>query len=375
MSVLLSIVLTVGAIPTARPHATTASAARIETLTLDGNAEKAVESGRAAVTAHPDDLDIRLALARALAAKARHVKKLVNVTMSQRDVERGSATVPGAALDQATARVDYDTALFEEANGHLEFAIQHAPQRQDLRVFQCFLLTDSGHIEAARAAIVSALGSLTKTPALAKTMAAYGVERAKRNDTAGGAALLAPVVQAFPTDAALLVDYANLLTRLGRKSEAFTAFDRATALAPQEAGYARTKAIGAMLLRDYRRAQGAFDAAFGIGHDVADAFASHAAAYGIDPKASAALMGALVTNGPSTDPSVATLAGQFVRAATTGPSSEPAMTLARSLVAAEQYVFVIPVLDRAIQADEKNAEAKKLLKSAYVALGCGSLTP
>ena len=137
-------------------------------------------------------------------------------------------------LAKATRRVDYDTGLFEESILHLEFAIKRAPQREDLRVFQCFLLTDAGRIDRAKAAIAAALLALPKTPAVAKTMTAYGAERAKRGDPAGGAALLAPVVSAFPKNAAILVDYANVLTRLGRKSEAYGAFDQVTALAPRE---------------------------------------------------------------------------------------------------------------------------------------------
>jgi hypothetical protein len=45
-----------------------------------------------------------------------------------------------------------------------------------------------------------------------------------------------------------------------------------------------------MLLRDYKRARTAFDAAFRLGRGVADEFASYAAAYcAVDPKASALL--------------------------------------------------------------------------------------
>ena len=50
-----------------------------------------------------------------------------------------------------------------------------------------------------------------------------------------------------------------------------------------------------MLLRDYPRARTAFDAAFRLGRGVADELASFAAAYGVDPKASALLMRELGT--------------------------------------------------------------------------------
>ena len=88
-----------------------------------------------------------------------------------------------------------------------------------------------------------------------------------------------------------------------------------------------------MLLRDYKRARTAFDAAFGrLGRGVADEFASYAAAYGVDPKASALLMRELGTPAPSSDPAVTDLANAFARAATSGAGSEDAMTLARRLV-------------------------------------------
>jgi Flp pilus assembly protein TadD len=272
-------------------------------------------------------------------------------------------------------QVDYDKELFEEALRHLDFAIQRAPQRQDLRVFQCFLLTDSGSIERARSAIANALAALPKAGAVASLMASYGAERAKRDDPAGGARLLAPVVAAYPKDASVLVDYGNVLTRLGKKDEAFAAFDRATAIAPQETRYVRTKAVSAMLLRDFRRAHNAFDAAFTLGQGAADRLASLAASYGIEPKASEGPARELGAGGPSADPSVTDLGNQFAAAAKSGPSSRDALTLARTLIAAQQYVLAIPVLDRAIKAAPANSEAKTMLKTVYGELGCPSLAP
>jgi len=373
MNVLLVLALALATIPQPKAPAVVGAAAQLERLVLDGKADEAVTEGRPAVAAHPDDVDLRLAFARALAAKARRVKRLVDVKMSKSDVARGEVKVEDAEIRAASVRVEYDTALFEEAISQLEFGIEKAPQRVDLRVFQCFLLTDAGYIDRARAAITSTFAALPRTPTLAKTFTAYGAERAKRGDTAGGAELLAPVARAFPSDPAVLVDYANLLTRLGRKAEAFAAFDRATELAPKDVRYARTKAVGAMLLRDYRRAQAAFDTAFRLGHGVADEFASYAAAYGIDPKASATLMRELGTPAPSSDPKVSELANAFARAGTAGASSKDAMTLARSLLASQQFVLAIPVLDRAIKANSKNTEAATMLKTTFRELGCGQL--
>ena len=373
MRVLLVFALSLATILQTSAHAAATTAAQVEKLINDGKADEAVTDGRSAVAAHPDDIDLRLALARALAAKARRVKRVVNVSMSKEDLAAGQAKVKGADLAAATAKVEYDTALFEEAITQLEFGIKRSPQREDLRVFQCFLLTDAGYIDRAEAAIVSTCASVPRTPALAKTMTAYGAERAKRGDPEGAAKLLAPVARAYPSDPAILVDYANVLTRLGRKTEAYAAFDRVTELAPTEARYARTKAVGAMLLRDYPRAQSAFDTAFRLGHGEGDVFASYTAAYGVNPKASATLMRELGTPAASSDPSVSDLAKSFVRAATAGASSKEAMSLARSLLAKEQYVFAIPVLDRAIKANPKNAEANTMMKTAYRELGCEKL--
>jgi len=354
-------------------RASVATAAQLERLIQDGKADEAVKEGRPAVAAHPDDVDLRLALARALAATARHTNRQVNVKVSKDDTERGEIRLKDEDLRAATLQVDYDAALLDEALASLEFGIKRAPQRADLRVFQCFLLTDAGRIDQAKAAIESALAALPKTAATAKTMTAYGAERAKRGDPAGGAELLAPVVKAYPDDATIMIDYANVLTRLGRKYESYDAFDRATLLAPKDARTVRTKAIGAMLLRDYRRARGAFDTAFRLSHDVADEFASYAAVYGLDPGASATLMRELGKPAAASNPAVADLANAFVQAGTAGASSKEAMTLARSLLDSQQFVLAIPVLDRAVKASPKDAEATAMLQTAYRELGCASL--
>ncbi len=375
MNLLLALALALALVtnPVATSRAATLSAPQIEKLTRDGKVDDAMSKGRAAVGAHPNDVSLRLALARALAAKARRVSRVVDVKLSQDDLDRGQIRVPEVDKNDLPRHVEYDRVLFEEANLHLDEAIKRAATREDLRILKCFLLMDAGHIDRARAAIASALAALPKTPALAKTMIAFGAERTKRSDPAGGVALLTPVASAFPKDAAVQIDYANVLTRLGRKTEAFAAFDRATAIAPQDVHYARTAAVGALLLRDYPRARTAFDVAFRLGQDIEDRFASYAAAYGVDPKASSALMLELGTPAPPEKPSIADLANAFVRAGTMGPGSADAMILARNLVASQQFVFAIPVLDRAIQADPGNAEAKTMLASAYRDLGCAPL--
>jgi tetratricopeptide (TPR) repeat protein len=356
----------------AEPPASSTTAAQVEKLTADGKADDEVEKGRAAVAAHPDDVDLRLALARGLAAQARHVNRQVNVKVSKEDIARGEVAVPAAQLGDAPVKIDYDSGPFEEAMLHLDFGIKRAPQRQDLRVFQCFLLTDAGRIERAKGAITAALTALPKTSALATTMAAYGAERAKRDDPEGAAELMAPVAAAFPGNASILV-YGNVLTRLGRKPDAFATLDRAVKLAPADVRIVRTKAVSAMLLRDFKRAQGGFDAAFRLGRGIPDQFASYAAAYGLDPAGASVMMRELGTPSPSSDAAVIDLANAFVRAGKAGASSSEAMTLARNLVTSEQYLLAIPVLDRALKASPANADAKSLLAKSYRELGCPRL--
>jgi tetratricopeptide (TPR) repeat protein len=380
MDVVLALALVLATIPQAAAPAppapakgAVATSAQLEQLINDGKAPEAVTQGRLAAKAHPDDAGIHLALARAIGATARKANRQVNVALSKEDTARGEVRVKDEDLHSATVKVEYDPALFEEAVGQVEYAVRLAPRRLDVRAFQCFLLTDAGRIDRAQAAITSALDALPKNAFTAKAMTAYGAERAKRGDPAGAAELLAPVAKAFPNDAAIQIDYANVLTRLGRKYESYDAFDRAMSLAPKDPKYARTKAIGAMLLRDYRRAQSTFDVAFRLGHDVSDEFASYAAAYGLDPKGSAILMRELGTAAPSADAAVVDLANAFVRAGDAGASSKEAMALARSLIASQQYVFAIPVLDRAIRVKPGDAEATTMLKTAYRELGCEPL--
>ena len=376
MELLVALALAVATVPQAPARTgSSTTAAQLERLIRDGKADDAVKQGRPAVAAHPDDVDLRLALARALAAQARHANRQVDVTLSKDDTDRGQLTVKDADLRTATLRVDYNVALLDEALAQLDVGIERTPKRLDLRVFQCFLLTDSGRIGSAKDAITSALSALPKTPELAKTLTAYGAERAKRGDPAGAAELFAPVASAFPDSAAILLDYANVLTRLGRRNEAYDAFDRAILLAPQDVRARRTKAIGAMLFRDYRRARSTFDAAFRLSNDRADEFAAYAATYGLDPAVSASFMSEIASPAAASEPAIVELAKAFARAGTSGASSEDAMTLARSLVESEQFVFAIPVLDRAVKADSTNTEAKSMLQNAFRELGCKPPAP
>jgi len=238
---------------------------------------------------------------------------------------------------------------------------------------KCFLLTDAGRIDRAKAAIVDAIAALPESRQTATTLIAFGAERAKKNDLAGGAELMAPVAAAFPGVAEIQADYGNLLTRLGRKREADAALDRALAAAPNDERTARTRAVAAMLLRDYPRARGAYDALFRAKRSANDQFASAAAAYGVDPKGAVEVMRSLAVPAAGADPGMSDLANLYALAGTAGAGSTAAMSLARRLVGSQQLVIAIPVLDRAAKADPKNAEAKKLLAEVYEGLGAPGL--
>lgn len=360
--------------PGSAPRAATAKSAKeIEALVQAGKLDEAIDDARAAVGARPDDVDTRLAAARALSAKARRFNHVVNVKVSEKDIEKGEIHVPNANLGDTPLQVGYDAGLFEEALVHLDAGIARAPKRQDVRVLKCFLLTDAGRIDRAKAAIGDALAALPRIPATAKTFASYGVERAKHDDLAGAATLLAPVASAFPSDANVQSDYGNILTRLGRKTEAYAAFDRAVASAPTDIRAARTRAVSAMLLRDYPRARSAFESVFRAGRGASDQFAAAAAAYGVDPKGSLSLMQELAVPAAGADPAMTELAHLYTLASSAGPGSEAAMSLGRKLVSSQQLLIAIPVLDRASKDPKRGAEARKLLAQTYKDLGCEAL--
>ena len=85
------------------------------------------------------------------------------------------------------------------------------------------------------------------------------------------------------------------------------------------------------------------------------------------------MMRKLAAPAGTADPSVSELARAFARAGIAGAASKDALSLARSLLAAQQFVLAIPVLDRAGKADPKNSDAKAMLKTAYQGLGCEAL--
>jgi tetratricopeptide (TPR) repeat protein len=349
--------------------------AEIDALEKAGKIDDAIAKGRAATAEKPGDADLRLALARALAEKSRRFNHVVNVKVSQKDLEKGEIKVPNPNLGDTPLRAGYDASLFEEAQLNLDAAIKAAPTREDVRALKCFLLTDAGRIDRAKAAIKDAVVALPNNDETAKTFVAFGAERVKKDDLKGAAELMAPVAAAFPKNGAVQADYGNVLTRLGRKTDADAAFDRALAAAPGDKRTARTRAVAAMMLRDYTRARTAFDDLFRSSRAVEDQFAAAAAAYGADPTASMEPLKALVQHSASSEQAVNDLAYQYWLAAKQGPGSVHALSLGRQLVTSQQLVIAIPLLDRAMQANPKNEEPKKLFAKLYADLGAPGLTP
>ena len=198
-------------------------------------------------------------------------------------------------------------------------------------------------------------------------------ERAKRGDLEGGVRLMEPVAAAFPAAGEIQSDYGNALTRLGRAPEAYAALDRAVKASPGDVRTARTRAMAAMLLRDFPRARREWDEVYRLTKIDGDGLASAAAAYAIDPKNSVALFRDIAVPTPSSNSGVGQVANLFALAGTAGPESEAAMSLARSLVDTRQTVLAIPLLDAAIRATPSDPEPRKLLAKVFRSMGCDAL--
>ena len=345
----------------------------VDDLLRAGKLDEAVATARAAVLAAPDDVDRRLAAAKALAAKARRVEKVVELQGSPSDLASGKVKVTKASLDAATISPAYDAAMYEEALLNLSEGIKRAPARKDLRSMQLFLLTDGARIERASAAMRDAIAKLPRQPGLAEELARFGAERTLRGDAAGGAQLLGIVADAFPEDAAVRADHGLSLARLAKKDEALVALDRAVTVAPRDLRILRLRATAALILREYPRARSAYEAAFAVGKQDHDRFAAAVAAYGADPAASKELFQELATPTASAPPSMIALAADFAGAASQGPGSTAASSLARKVVDGKQELLAIPLLDRYVRAKPADAEARERLASVYRALGSPAL--
>jgi tetratricopeptide (TPR) repeat protein len=348
-------------------------AAAIDALLQAGKLDEAVAKGRAAVLAKPDDVDVRHAAAKALAARARRVEKVVEVAGTPSDLASGKVKVTREALDAGRITPTYDAAMYEEALLNLGEGLKRAPARKDLRSMQLFLLTDGARIERAAAALREAIAKLPAEPGLPGELARFGAERTRRGDPAGGAQLLRIVADAFPQEAAIRADLGLSLARLGRKEEALAALDRAVSIAPKDLRILRMRATSALILRDYPRARSAYEAAFTAGKQDGDRFAAAVAAYGNDPASSKELFQELAAPSASAPPAMLTLAVDFATAAAQGPGSVAASNLATKVIGAKQELLAIPLLDRYLKAKPTDAQARERLAAVYRALESPSL--
>lgn len=332
----------------------------IEDLLAANRLEEAVGAGRKAVAAAPDDVDVRLALARALAAHGRRMERVVTVPGKPSE-SGGEIRLKLSDFQEGTLSVGYDAALFEEALLHLSEGIRRAPKRQDVRMLQCFLLTDGARIDRAAAAVQDAVNALPKTAELAKDLVQFGAERTKRGDPSGGARLIGIVAKAFPTDAEVQVDHGLSLSRLGRRADAAAALDRAASLAPRDVRIQRKCAAAAMILRDWKRAASAYEAAFAVSASDEDRFGAAAATYGLDPAAAVGLFEDLAAPAPSAPPAMTALARSWADAARAGVASSGAKALADRLVTDHQEILAIPVLDRIVAAEPGDSASRTKL--------------
>lgn len=355
------------------PSRQPSASAAIDTLVAQEKYDEAIQKGRDAVNARPDDPDLRKALAGALAAKAKRVEKVADVPVTQQDIDAGSMRVKLPGKDAFKTKVVYDAGLFEESVLNLDRAIRLAPARKDLRQSLIYLLSDAGRVDRASTAMKDALAALPRAPDTAHDLASLGAERTKRGDAAGGAALLGVVAQSYPGDAVVQADYGFSLTKLGKNPEALAAFDAAATAAPGDLRILRMRATAAMLFRDFAKARSAYDAAFRAGRQDPDRLGAAAAAYGVDPKAALPDLEEIALPAASSDPTAVELASLYVAAAKAGPTSPAAINLAKKLTGEGQPVLALPILEQALRAKPPAKEAADLRKKAYEDLGFGSL--
>jgi tetratricopeptide (TPR) repeat protein len=334
----------------------------LEALIKDGKLEEAIAAGRAAVEASPSNPDLRGALAHALAAKGRSVRRVVATTVDAEDLVVGKAAVPRIGPDNPPKiEIVYDPALFEEALRHIRAAIRMAPTRKDLRLTECYLLTDAGDVDRAAAAVREALSALPRAPSLAPDLASFGVERAKRGDPRGGLVLLQPVSEAFPNDAPLAADRGFILAQADRKKEALAELDRAVKLAPADLRVLRRRATALSLLREWRRAREGWKVAFEAGREEGDRLGAAAAAVASDLNTAKNELRDLAVPASSADPTLAELAASLLKAASAPAAARGNIALAKKLADGGKELLAVPVLHRALKADPRLEDAAFLL--------------
>lgn len=320
----------------------------IDALVEKGRVDDALAAGRAAVAVEPEDVELRFALAKALAVKARR-----------------------AEMQPNRIEVGYDAPLFEEALLHVGEAIRLAPKRADLRMFQCLLLTDSARVERAAAAVRSAARELPHEAATASELARFGAERGKRGDLEGAARLLGEVAAVYPENAPVQADYGMTLARLGRGVDALRALDRAVAAAPRDLTMLRMRATAAMALLEFAKAESAYDASFAVSRDESDRFGSAAALYGADRARGLSRMEELATASASAPAGLVDLASRFVRAGRAPVPAKAEADLARELRAQGQPLLAVPLFHRAAAGAEL-AEVYRELGMPGLAARAGS---
>ena len=354
--------------------AAAASRSDIEGKIKAGKLDEAIAAGRTAVEAAPADPDLRGVLAHALAAKGRDVRRVVAATVNAEDVLAGKAVMPSVGPDNPPRIVVvYDPALLEDALRHLREAVRLAPRREDLRFTECYLLTDAGDVDRAAVAVRAALEALPRTAALGTSLATFGIERGKRGDPRGGAALLLPVTTAFPADATLAADRGFMLGQAGLKTEALAELDRAAKGAPTDLRVQRRRAAAFVLLREWKRARSAWQAAVEAGHEDGDRLGAAAAAIATDVKTAKTELQSLAEPAASADASIIATAVDLARAASAPAASKGNVALAKKLADEGKELLAAPLLHRALRADPRNKGAAALLAGIERRLGFPSV--
>ncbi len=342
--------------------AASSSPSEIQALVKDGKLDDAIAKGRAAVQAKPSDPELRMALAHALAAKGRSIHRVVSTTVDGKDLVAGKVALPAINPDKPPrAEVRYDPALFEEAAKNVREAVKLSPKRTDLRLEQCYLLTDAGDVDGALQAVRGALAALPHAGSLGTDLAAFGIERAKRGDPPGGATLLQPVAAAFPNDAAIAVDYGYILGQAGKKAEALKALNRALALAPTDLRVLRRRTTALMLLREFKLARAGWQAAFELSREDGERLGAAAAAIAFDAKTAKSELHELGAPAASADPALVDLAADLYTAASSPAAAAQNVSIAKKLADGKKELLALPILHRALAADRGLKDAAALL--------------
>jgi tetratricopeptide (TPR) repeat protein len=340
--------------------------ARVEALIQRNKLDEAIAQGEGALGMNAADVDLRVALAHAYAARGRSVHRVIGVAIGKADVSRGSVTLPKPGPGTPSrVEVRYERSWLDKALGQIREAGRIAPRRKDVRFTLLYLLTDAGEIEQAAIEIKKVATEFAGEPGLADSLASYGVERARRGDLRGALTLEAVVVQAFPDNPAVQADYGLTLLRAGRREEALASVDKAAALAPADPRIQRSRATAALLLRDLKRAREAYLASYRASREEQDRLGAAVSAIGIEEPTAKTELEDLATPAASSDTSLTALAGDFLRALAAPPASKAPLDLAARLVDEGKDLLAIPLLDRALGTQPENTTALALLSRIY----------